>query len=51
MDANISWAAGATHGQGLDEDGFHAIVDPIGRPLVQRTTLYGRIEEPEPVTV
>ncbi len=51
MDENISRAAGATHGQGLDEDGFHAIVDPIGRPLVQRTTLYGRIEEPEPVTV
>jgi FO synthase len=51
MDENISRAAGATHGQGLDEDGFHAIVDPIGRPLVQRTTLYGRMEPAEPVTV
>ena len=50
MDENISRAAGATHGQGLDEDGFHEIVDPIGRPLVQRTTLYGRAE-PAPVTV
>ena len=28
MDENISRAAGATHGQGMDEDGFHAIVDP-----------------------
>ena len=50
MDENISRAAGATHGQGLDEGGFHEIVDPIGRPLLQRTTLYARAE-PEPVTV
>jgi FO synthase len=50
MDENISRAAGASHGQGLDEDGFHEIVDPIGRPLVQRTTLYGRLE-PAAVTV
>lgn len=50
MDENISRAAGATHGQGLDEDGFHAIVDPLGRTLVQRSTLYGRVE-PQPVTV
>jgi FO synthase len=40
MDENISRAAGATHGQGMDEAGFRAIVDPIGRPLRQRTTLY-----------
>ncbi len=39
MDEDISRAAGATHGQGMDVDGFHAIVDPIGRPLAQRTTL------------
>jgi FO synthase len=51
MDENISRAAGATHGQGLDETGFHRIVDPIGRPLVQRTTLYGRVEQAEAVTV
>jgi FO synthase len=50
MDENISRAAGATHGQGLDEGGFHEIVDPIGRPLVQRSTLYGRVA-PAPVTV
>ncbi|MDQ4102988.1 MAG: 5-amino-6-(D-ribitylamino)uracil--L-tyrosine 4-hydroxyphenyl transferase CofH [Actinomycetota bacterium] len=45
MDENISRAAGANHGQGLDKAGFQAIVEPLGRPLAQRTTLY------EPVTV
>jgi len=44
MDENISRAAGASHGQELDEEGFHEIVDPIGRPLAQRTTLYGRTQ-------
>jgi FO synthase len=44
MDENISRAAGAAHGQELDEEGFHEIVDPIGRPLAQRTTLYGRTQ-------
>ncbi len=42
MDENISRAAGASHGQELTDDDFHAIVDPLGRPLEQRTTLYGR---------
>jgi FO synthase len=42
MDENISRAAGASHGQELDDDGFAAIVEPLGRPLEQRTTLYGR---------
>src|SRR4051812_20895443 len=42
MDENISRAAGAAHGQLMDESGFHAIADPLGRPLEQRTTLYGR---------
>lgn len=42
MDENISRAAGAAHGQGMDEQAFRAIVDPLGRPLEQRTTLYGR---------
>jgi FO synthase len=46
MDENISRAAGASHGQGLDEAGFRAIVEPLGRPLAQRTTLY----EPVPVS-
>jgi FO synthase len=44
MDENISRAAGASHGQRMAEDDFRGIVDPLGRPLVQRTTLYGRVE-------
>jgi FO synthase len=43
MDENISRAAGASHGQRMDEDGFRAVVEPLGRPLEQRTTLYGRV--------
>ena len=42
MNENISRAAGATHGQGLQPGDFAGIVDPLGRPLAQRTTLYGR---------
>jgi FO synthase len=42
MDENISRAAGASHGPELDEAEFRAIVEPIGRTLAQRTTLYGR---------
>jgi FO synthase len=41
IDENISRAAGASHGQGMDEAGFAALVAPLGRPLEQRTTLYG----------
>ncbi len=44
MDENISRAAGASHGQHMDEVGFREIVEPLGRPLQQRTTLYGRVE-------
>jgi FO synthase len=44
MDENISRAAGASHGQELDESELRAIVEPLGRPLEQRTTLYGRIQ-------
>ena len=40
MNENISRAAGATHGQGMDVDGFAAIGEPLGRPLRQRSTLY-----------
>jgi FO synthase len=43
MNENISRAAGATHGQGMTEDGFRQMVAPLGRPLEQRTTLYGRV--------
>ncbi len=42
MDENISRAAGANHGQELDDDDFLSITSPLGRPLEQRTTLYGR---------
>jgi FO synthase len=44
MDENISRAAGAEHGQELDESEFRDIVEPLGRTLEQRTTLYGRIQ-------
>jgi FO synthase len=43
MDENISRAAGASHGQLMEEADFRAIVEPIGRRLEQRTTLYGRV--------
>jgi FO synthase len=42
MDENISRAAGASHGQEMDVASLEAIVEPLGRPLVQRTTLYQR---------
>ena len=31
IDENISRAAGASHGQGMDEAGFRDIVEPLGR--------------------
>jgi len=46
MDENISRAAGASHGQRMDEAAFAGIVAPLGRPLEQRTTLYGRVAGP-----
>lgn len=42
MDENISRAAGAEHGTDVSADDFAALVEPLGRTLVQRTTLYGR---------
>ncbi len=41
MEENISRAAGAVHGQLMDVAHLHEIVAPLGRPLVQRSTLYG----------
>ncbi|MCC5950498.1 MAG: bifunctional FO biosynthesis protein CofGH [Acidimicrobiia bacterium] len=41
MDENISRAAGASHGQGMEPDDLADLVAPLGRPLRQRTTLYG----------
>jgi FO synthase len=40
MDENISRAAGAVHGQEMDVDTLERLVEPLGRPLHQRTTLY-----------
>jgi FO synthase len=48
MDENISRAAGAAHGQAMDADAFGEVVAPLGRPLVQRTTLYGRVPSSSP---
>ncbi len=43
MDENISRAAGASHGQMMQADDFRSIVEPLGRTLEQRTTLYNRV--------
>ncbi|HUV57423.1 MAG TPA: 5-amino-6-(D-ribitylamino)uracil--L-tyrosine 4-hydroxyphenyl transferase CofH [Acidimicrobiales bacterium] len=40
MDENISRAAGAAHGQEMDVETLRQLVEPLGRPLVQRSTLY-----------
>ncbi|MBW4030235.1 MAG: 5-amino-6-(D-ribitylamino)uracil--L-tyrosine 4-hydroxyphenyl transferase CofH [Acidobacteria bacterium] len=40
MDENISRAAGAVHGQLMDVGMLERLVEPLGRPLRQRTTLY-----------
>ena len=42
VNENISRAAGASHGQSMDPEGFAALVEPLGRTLEQRTTLYDR---------
>jgi len=42
IDENISRAAGADHGTGVTSEDFRRVVEPLGRRLVQRTTLYGR---------
>ncbi|MEO0494431.1 MAG: 5-amino-6-(D-ribitylamino)uracil--L-tyrosine 4-hydroxyphenyl transferase CofH [Actinomycetota bacterium] len=42
MDENISRAAGADHGTEVTAEDFRRVVEPLGRSLVQRTTLYGR---------
>ena len=40
MDENISRAAGASHGQRMGVAELESLVAPLGRPLVQRSTLY-----------
>ena len=44
MDENISRAAGASHGTTVSETDFRDLVEPLGRTLVQRSTLYGRVD-------
>ena len=44
MNENISRAAGASHGQGLEREDFEHIIDGLGRNLAQRTTKYGRVD-------
>ena len=43
MNENISRAAGASHGQSLDEQALAETAASLGRTLEQRTTLYGRV--------
>lgn len=45
INENISRAAGAEHGQMLSEADFRSLVEPLGRRLAQRTTLYGRVAD------
>jgi FO synthase len=47
MEENISRAAGATHGQGLDVAAFAEVAAAAGRPVAQRTTLYERLDAVE----
>lgn len=44
MDENISRAAGAAHGQMLDEAKLQALVERSGRQLARRTTLYQPVD-------
>ena len=46
MDENISRAAGAEHGTDVGVEDFRALVEPLGRTLVQRSTLYGHLAVP-----
>jgi len=46
INENISRAAGASHGQHMTGDDFAHLVSDLGRPLEQRTTLYGRVALP-----
>jgi len=45
MDENISRAAGAEHGQLVTRNDLEELVAPLGRTLVQRTTLYELVEQ------
>ena len=40
IDENISRAAGAEHGQAMTPAEFAAIAEPLGRPVLRRSTTY-----------
>ena len=42
MDERISRAAGARHGTRMSDTALEDIARRAGRPLVERTTIYGR---------
>ena len=46
MDENISRAAGAEHGTDVSVEDFRDLVEPLGRTLVQRSTLYQHLGDP-----
>lgn len=46
MEESISRAAGAEHGTAMTAEDFAALVEPLGRHLVQRSTLYEHLGEP-----
>ncbi len=48
INENISRSAGASHGQTMTEQRFAEVVEPLGRPLAQRTTLYGSVTHASP---
>lgn len=48
MNESISRAAGAAHGQDVSVDDLRAAAAKAGRPLRQRTTLYGEVAVSEP---
>ena len=48
MEESISRAAGAAHGQELGAEGLADVAARAGRPIRQRTTLYGRVTQQEP---
>jgi FO synthase len=43
MEETISRMAGADHGSYKTISGLHAIAEPLGRPMRQRTTTYGEV--------
>lgn len=51
MEESISRAAGAAHGQELGTAGLAEVAARAGRPVVQRTTLYSRVEQRTPALV